>query len=124
MIGENHSKTLFLKSPKHNERFYHSICIIVHSFCLFFQYYFRVQHSLQSKIFITYPFDLLLFSPIVSLHWEDFQQASQDIQETPDTRDLDVQQANTCIYEKANNCMHKSQVNDCTYTSACIKYTC
>lgn len=83
-----------------------------------------MQYCLQSKIFLTYPFDLLLFSPIVSLRWEDFRQASQDIQETPDTRDLDVHQANTCIYEKANNRMHKSQVNDCTYTSTCIKYTC
>jgi hypothetical protein len=72
---------------------------------------------LPYEIVLTYQLALLLFSPIVSLHWEDFRQASQEIQETPDTRDLDVHQENTCIYEKENDRIYKSQVNDCIYIS-------
>lgn len=39
---------------------------------------------------------LLLFSPIVFLHWEGSQQALQEIQGTPGTQDLDI------------NCLHVS----------------
>ena len=50
----------------------------------------------------------------------------QEIQEIPDTRDLDVHQENTCIYEKEkeNDRIYKSQVNDCIYKPTCNNYNC
>ena len=103
-------------------------------FPILIAYYFSLFHNIISacsvclpyEIFLTYQLVLHLFSPIVSLHWEDFRQASQEIQEIPDTRDLDVHQENTCIYEKEkeNDRIYKSQVNDCIYKPTCNNYNC
>lgn len=44
------------------------------------------------KVLFPYQLVLLPSSPIESLHWEDSQQALQEIQETPGIQDLHVRQ--------------------------------